>query len=117
MPVYCFEEEAFLPQFTGRILWPALDCWQYPKLRRWDKLGPAFLGFVSQGLSTPHACVYSAKTALRIVREDILARSWIDSADLAEAYEYVTDYFVGVWMGNHTPYLWTESFAFDEILK
>lgn len=113
-PVYDFQPPVDERQL---ILWPAAPGSQLPELNRWEGLRRAFIGFVSLGLAAPHACAYSAATALEVISQEILARTWMEGPDAADAYEYLTGNLLGVWLGDRTPYLITNGPELEEILK
>lgn len=117
VPVYRYADGDQFTASSKLILWPTAVGLQFPRLNRWEKLDSALMGFISVGLAEPHACAYSASAVLRLVGERLMARTWIDGADAAEAYEYMLGNLLGVWLGNRTPYLVSATADLTDILK
>lgn len=117
VPIFDFNRDLLDPSFRGLVIWHSGSELAYPKLNRWEGLHPAFLGFVSRGLDAPHACVYDASKAIEIMGREYLAKTWIPGADAAEAYGHFLSHFLGVWMGEKTPYFWHSSPRLLEIVK
>lgn len=119
VPLFRFQGPA-APALLARdqlVLWCASDEGQHPHLNRWEGLGKAFVGFVSKGLLPPTACAYDARSALEILFSEVLARTWIPGADEVQAYEYLVQHLLGVWMGEKTPFLVTPTSVLEDILK
>lgn len=116
-PVYGYEPDLLDPGFRGLVLWHGVSTREYPRLNRWEKLDAAFMGFMSRGIDAPHACVYDAGKAIEIMSREHLAKTWIPGADAAEAYEHFCANFLGVWMGEKTPYFFHPTVRLVEIVK
>lgn len=115
--VFEYSAEMLCPECQDLVLWYSLPTNQYPQLNRWEGLDAAFIGFVSRGLAAPHACVYEAEAALRLIHSEHLGRTWIRGADAAASYNHLLASFIGVWLGNKTPYFFTKHAEFSDIIK
>jgi hypothetical protein len=102
------------PAPPGRLtFWASVDHKQQPSLNRWENLEPSFAGFVGEGGNM--ACAYWLSGILRQLKEgDLVFRTWNSAADAAEAVEFVEQQLLGVWFGEKTPFILTDSPQFLE---
>lgn len=118
VPVYRWSATAAAEHPRALYLWPAADDNQHPRLNRWEKLEPAFVGFISIGEAAPSACAYSARGALESIRSSILYPQWAGrGADAASCYEYMLHNLLGVWMGEATPFLLHDTEVLTDSIK
>ncbi len=108
LPAVIFSGQPWEELEDKLVVWPALDCVQWPGLNRWQGLHSSFFGFASRGLAAPHACVYSATGVVQQLEAGLLSRSWVEGVDAAERCDWLIGNLLGVWMGEKTPYLMTE---------
>ena len=117
-PVYRCLDFKIDPAASEYYLWAVPDHGQHPELNRWDKLSPAFSGFISRGIGRPIACCYSAQAALEVIDNELLYRAWTgDGSDAAEVFDYFCHNFLGVWWGDRTPFFLSNSSDLFDILK
>ena len=93
--------------------WASADHKQQPSLNRWENLEPSFAGFVGDGVNV--ACAYWVSSILRQLKDgDLVFRTWNSATDAAEAVEFIEQQLLGVWFGEKTPFLLTDTPQFLE---